>query len=141
MSYTDFESSDAAIESMNGQFLMNKPITEMQIMLAERLVAANFTAAVKEWDVVFESMDGGRVTTSVSNERAAEEVANWLDDLHLDSGERVTPAEKTTHPRIMSSRTHISDNALGAVGETPLVRLDRIAEHEGLQCNLRAYAL
>ena len=27
MSYTDFESADAAIESMNGQFLMNKPIT------------------------------------------------------------------------------------------------------------------
>ncbi|KAH9999092.1 hypothetical protein BJV77DRAFT_1127838 [Russula vinacea] len=27
VSYTDFESADAAIESMNGQFLMNKPIT------------------------------------------------------------------------------------------------------------------
>ncbi|KAJ3479012.1 hypothetical protein NLI96_g9364 [Meripilus lineatus] len=27
VSYTDFESSDAAIESMNGQFLMNKAIT------------------------------------------------------------------------------------------------------------------
>ncbi|KAH9017602.1 splicing factor 3b, subunit 4, 49kDa [Lactarius hengduanensis] len=27
VSYTDFESADAAIEPMNGQFLMNKPIT------------------------------------------------------------------------------------------------------------------
>jgi splicing factor 3B subunit 4 len=27
VSYTDFEASDAALESMNGQFLMNKPIT------------------------------------------------------------------------------------------------------------------
>ncbi|KAF5379875.1 hypothetical protein D9757_007228 [Collybiopsis confluens] len=27
VSYTDFEASDAAVESMNGQFLMNKPIT------------------------------------------------------------------------------------------------------------------
>jgi splicing factor 3B subunit 4 len=26
VSYTDFEASDAAVESMNGQFLMNKPI-------------------------------------------------------------------------------------------------------------------
>lgn len=37
----------------------------------------------------------------------------------------------------MSSRSHIIDNALGAVGETPLVRLDKIAQQEGLQCNLR----
>ncbi|KAI0091671.1 cystathionine beta-synthase [Irpex rosettiformis] len=36
----------------------------------------------------------------------------------------------------MSSRTHIIDNALGAIGETPLIRLDRIAAQEGLQCNL-----
>ncbi|KAI0759308.1 cystathionine beta-synthase [Irpex lacteus] len=36
----------------------------------------------------------------------------------------------------MSSRSHIIDNALGAVGETPLVRLDKIAQQEGLQCNL-----
>jgi cystathionine beta-synthase len=37
----------------------------------------------------------------------------------------------------MSSRSRIIDNALGAVGETPLVRLDKIAKQEGLQCNLR----
>ncbi|KAH8103997.1 cystathionine beta-synthase [Cristinia sonorae] len=30
----------------------------------------------------------------------------------------------------------ILDNALGAVGNTPLVRLDKIAAQEGLQCNL-----
>ena len=51
MSYTDFESADAAIESMNGQFLMNKPITvqyafkkdgkgERHGTAAERLLAA-----------------------------------------------------------------------------------------------------
>ncbi|EIN07906.1 hypothetical protein PUNSTDRAFT_88604 [Punctularia strigosozonata HHB-11173 SS5] len=51
VSYTDFESSDAAIESMNGQFLMNKPITvqyafkkdgkgERHGTPAERLLAA-----------------------------------------------------------------------------------------------------
>jgi splicing factor 3B subunit 4 len=50
-SYTDFESSDAAIESMNGQFLMNKAITvqyafkkdgkgERHGTPAERLLAA-----------------------------------------------------------------------------------------------------
>lgn len=31
---------------------------------------------------------------------------------------------------------HILDNALGAVGNTPLIRLDKIAAQEGLQCNL-----
>ncbi|PCH44170.1 pyridoxal phosphate-dependent enzyme beta subunit [Wolfiporia cocos MD-104 SS10] len=31
---------------------------------------------------------------------------------------------------------HVLDNALGAVGNTPLIRLDRIAREEGLQCNL-----
>ncbi|KAI0704271.1 cystathionine beta-synthase [Cytidiella melzeri] len=36
----------------------------------------------------------------------------------------------------MSSRSRIIDNALGAVGETPLIRLDKIAKQEGLQCNL-----
>ncbi|GJE88028.1 splicing factor 3B subunit 4 [Phanerochaete sordida] len=51
VSYTDFESSDAAVEAMNGQFLMNKPITvqyafkkdgkgERHGTPAERLLAA-----------------------------------------------------------------------------------------------------
>ncbi|KZT65034.1 PALP-domain-containing protein [Daedalea quercina L-15889] len=30
----------------------------------------------------------------------------------------------------------ILDNALGAVGSTPLIRLDRIAKQEGIECNL-----
>jgi len=33
---------------------------------------------------------------------------------------------------------HILDNALDAVGNTPLIRLDKIAQQEGLQCNLLA---
>lgn len=33
----------------------------------------------------------------------------------------------------------ILDNALGAVGNTPLIRLDKIAAQEGLQCNLRKF--
>ena len=33
----------------------------------------------------------------------------------------------------------ILDDALAAVGHTPLVRLDRIAKEEGLKCNLRAW--
>ncbi|KAI0312296.1 pyridoxal phosphate-dependent enzyme beta subunit [Amylostereum chailletii] len=37
-----------------------------------------------------------------------------------------------------SSLPPILDTALDAVGHTPLVRLDRIAEHEGLKCNLLA---
>ena len=37
----------------------------------------------------------------------------------------------------MSRTTLIVDDALGAVGNTPLVRLDRIAKEQGLQCNLR----
>lgn len=32
---------------------------------------------------------------------------------------------------------HILDDALGAVGNTPLIRLDRIAKQEGIECNLR----
>lgn len=32
---------------------------------------------------------------------------------------------------------HILDNALDAIGNTPLIRLDKIAEKEGLVCNLR----
>ena len=31
----------------------------------------------------------------------------------------------------------ILDSVLDAVGNTPLIRLDRIAKHEGLRCNLR----
>lgn len=30
----------------------------------------------------------------------------------------------------------ILDNALGAVGNTPLIRLDKAAQHYGLKCNL-----
>ncbi|TFK86983.1 cystathionine beta-synthase [Polyporus arcularius HHB13444] len=36
----------------------------------------------------------------------------------------------------MSRTAHIIDDVLGAVGNTPLIRLDRIANEEGLQCNL-----
>ncbi|KAI1796685.1 cystathionine beta-synthase [Ganoderma leucocontextum] len=36
----------------------------------------------------------------------------------------------------MARTPQIIDDALGAVGNTPLVRLDRIAKDEGLQCNL-----
>lgn len=31
----------------------------------------------------------------------------------------------------------ILESVLDAVGNTPLIRLDRIARHEGLECNLR----
>ena len=33
----------------------------------------------------------------------------------------------------------ILDNALDAVGNTPLIRLDKVAELEGLKCNLREW--
>jgi cystathionine beta-synthase len=36
----------------------------------------------------------------------------------------------------MNSSRHILDNALDAVGNTPLVRLDKIAAEEGIKCNL-----
>ena len=37
----------------------------------------------------------------------------------------------------LSMTAHILDNALDAVGNTPLIRLDKIAAEEGLKCNLR----
>lgn len=40
-------------------------------------------------------------------------------------------------PPTMSRTTHILESALDGVGNTPLVRLDRLAKHEGLKCNLR----
>ncbi|KAF8448961.1 tryptophan synthase beta subunit-like PLP-dependent enzyme [Boletus edulis BED1] len=36
----------------------------------------------------------------------------------------------------MASSRHILNNALDAVGNTPLIRLDKIAAEEGLKCNL-----
>jgi hypothetical protein len=33
----------------------------------------------------------------------------------------------------------VLDSVLDAVGNTPLIRLDRIAKHEGLRCNLRKF--
>ncbi|TFK73764.1 pyridoxal phosphate-dependent enzyme, beta subunit [Pluteus cervinus] len=36
----------------------------------------------------------------------------------------------------MSRTSHILDNALGAVGNTPLIRLDKVAQLHGLKCNL-----
>jgi len=43
----------------------------------------------------------------------------------------------------ISMHTHkysqILDSALDAVGNTPLIRLDRIAAEEGLKCNLCLY--
>jgi hypothetical protein len=39
----------------------------------------------------------------------------------------------------MSPTRQILDNALSAVGDTPLIRLDMIAKQEGLKCNLCEY--
>lgn len=39
----------------------------------------------------------------------------------------------------MSRPIHVLDNALDAVGNTPLIRLDKIGTAEGLQCNLREW--
>ena len=36
----------------------------------------------------------------------------------------------------MSSPTQILDNALGAVGHTPLIRLDKVAKANEIKCNL-----
>jgi len=36
----------------------------------------------------------------------------------------------------MAMSTQILDNALGAVGHTPLIRLDKVAKRHGLKCNL-----
>lgn len=37
----------------------------------------------------------------------------------------------------MTTSRQILDSALDAVGNTPLIRLDKIAAEEGLKCNLR----
>lgn len=51
------------------------------------------------------------------------------------------PPSSITSPILlkMSRPVSVLDNALGAVGYTPLIRLDKIASAEGLQCNLRGY--
>lgn len=44
----------------------------------------------------------------------------------------------------MASTHHwngVLDSALDAVGETPLIRLDRIRDAEGLKCNLRKFTM
>jgi hypothetical protein len=43
-------------------------------------------------------------------------------------------------PLVMSRQPRILDNALDAVGHTPLIRLDKIAKEEGLKCNLRRHS-
>ena len=53
--------------------------------------------------------------------------------LHLSSS---TPSNKCLD---MSRPIHVLDNALDAVGNTPLIRLDKIGTAEGLQCNLREW--
>jgi hypothetical protein len=47
------------------------------------------------------------------------------------------PFSSTTTAMSFPARA-ILDNALDAVGNTPLIRLDKIATQEGLKCNLRA---
>ena len=42
-------------------------------------------------------------------------------------------------PFAMPYAPHVLDDALGAVGNTPLIRLDRIARQEGIECNLREF--
>ena len=42
-------------------------------------------------------------------------------------------------PTAMPISGRILDNALDAVGNTPLIRLDKVAELEGLKCNLREW--
>jgi hypothetical protein len=86
-------------EEMN-QLMMNKPINHTQLMMTERLVVDSYTAATKEWGSIIDTMNSSHVTRLVSHEQAMDGLAKWLDDVHLDSGEQVTPQEKITHPHI-----------------------------------------
>ena len=66
-------------------------------------------------------------------------MGSWID---VSLFFTATTTASLPHPHLrhcgtMSRTTLIVDDALGAVGNTPLVRLDRIAKEQGLQCNLR----
>lgn len=46
------------------------------------------------------------------------------------------PGEMKNASTTMSKSAQVLDNALGAVGSTPLIRLDKVVEANGLKCNL-----
>lgn len=49
-------------------------------------------------------------------------------------------SQNTTPIITMSDTRHILDSALDAVGNTPLIRLEKIARQEGFKCNLCMYS-
>jgi hypothetical protein len=67
-------------------------------------------------------------------------------DTHRPHHRTPSPLSVTDRPTTMSGNSAyhwpgVLSSALDAVGCTPLIRLDRIAKEEGLECNLRQYTL
>ena len=57
--------------------------------------------------------------------------------LSIPPSHHYIPLQLLIATRTATMPSHILDNALGGVGHTPLVRLDKIAQANDLKCNLR----
>jgi len=74
------------------------PKTELR--LAQQTVVSLYAAAVNEWGGVIARCDN--LTTkeepSISLEKAEDDLAAWLDDLHMDGGDQEAYPETFSHP-------------------------------------------
>lgn len=74
------------------------PKTELR--LAQQTAVSLYPAAVKEWGEVILRFDKLRTNgePSMSPEKAEDDLAAWLDDLHAESGEQELHSEMFSHP-------------------------------------------
>jgi hypothetical protein len=74
------------------------PKTELR--LAQQNVVNLYGAAVNEWGEIIARFDklNTNKEPSISPEKAEDDLAAWLDELHIDSGEQESHPEMFSHP-------------------------------------------
>jgi hypothetical protein len=80
-------------------FVGNTP-PKTELRLAQQSIISLYPAAVKEWGKVIARFDSFKTKEepSISPGKAEDDLAAWLDDLHMDSGEQEAHPETFSHP-------------------------------------------
>lgn len=85
---------------------MGMKLPRTQIRLAQETVINLYPAAVKEWsDVIarFDTLSSTNSETPVSTSKPEDDLAAWLEDIHVDDDHEVPRPTRCSHPKLNAS--------------------------------------
>ncbi|KAL1744138.1 hypothetical protein HDZ31DRAFT_39347 [Schizophyllum fasciatum] len=74
------------------------PPPKTSLRLAQQAVLRHYPAAIEDWGHVI-ARTGGATPSAAQPESVADDLAAWLDDMHLEEGEDANPEHKHKHEK------------------------------------------